>query len=153
MKRKFFGMSVTVRDTEWNRLFSDLLLLIEKTLADAKAENESLSSELEEANEKLQKTTAELTDIQLNYQNLLDEKNEFQKALEAIQDEINVRVALAEQEAEAEANAAQTDLTDIDKANEQIRDYYEQMEKLQDSMLQLQIENTLLREYIDEFTY
>lgn len=35
MKRKFFGMSVNVRDTEWNRLFSGLLLLIEKTLVDA----------------------------------------------------------------------------------------------------------------------
>ena len=32
MKRTFFGMSANVRDTEWNRLLSDLLVLIEKKL-------------------------------------------------------------------------------------------------------------------------
>ena len=88
---------------------------------------------------------------------LLAEKNDFQKAYESMQDEINAKLALMEEEEEPEEEEQETvdeleEFTDLVDANETIREYYEQLEKLQDSILSLQIENTLLREAIEEYT-
>ena len=86
----------------------------------------------------------------MNYEALLAQKNEFQNALEAMQDDLAVRLALAEEE--SKPNKQLPKYSNVDYANEQLREYYDQLQKLQDSVLTLQIENTLLRETIDEYT-
>ena len=69
-----------------------------------------------------------------------------------MQDDVAARLALAEEESKINANKRLPVYSNVDYANEQLREYYDQMQKLQDSILTLQIENTLLREKIDEFT-
>ncbi len=129
-----------------------LLEEAEAKFAVAEAEAAALSTELDETKAQLAETVEELLKANLNYQNLLDEKNEFQTALETMQDDVAARLALAEEESKINANKRLPVYSNVDYANEQLREYYDQMQKLQDSILTLQIENTLLREKIDEFT-
>ena len=100
--------------------------------------------------DELDETSAELLQANMNYEALLAQKNEFQNALEAMQDDLAVRLALAEEE--SKPNKQLPKYSNVDYANEQLREYYDQLQKLQDSVLTLQIENTLLRETIDEYT-
>ena len=128
----------------------ELLAASEQKLADAEAEITGLSTELEETNAKLEETSAELLQANMTYEALLEQKNEFQHALESMQDDLAARIALAEEE--AKPNKQLPKYSNVDYANDQLREYYDQLQKLQDSVLTLQIENTLLREKIDEFT-
>ena len=105
----------------------------------------------------MEASKAQYTELSLAYKGLLEQKNEFQNALETLQDDINVRVALAE-EAEKEDTESEVlpiapeEYTDLEDANAQVREYYEQLEKLEDAMISLEIENQILRERIEEYT-
>ena len=95
-------------------------------------------------------TKDELASLTVNYEGLLEQKNDIQKAMEAFQDNLEARIALDEEnEVESEEPPV---MVEIDKANDVIEDYYLQMQKLEDSNHQLEIENALLREIIAGYT-
>ncbi len=76
-----------------------------------------------------------------------------------MQDEINVQLALMEKEEEQntetetgfELPPEPEEITDLEDANAALRELYDQLEKLHDANMSLQIENSLLRETIEEF--
>ena len=76
-----------------------------------------------------------------------------------MQDEINARLALMEKEEEQhpetetgfELTPEPEEITDLEDANAALRELYDQLEKLNDANISLQIENMLLRETIEEF--
>ena len=126
-------------------------------VAELSTKYETAEAEKAELSKQLEASKAQYTELSLAYEGLLEQKNEFQNALETLQDDINVRLALAE---EAEKEVAESEVlpiepeeyTDLEDANAQVREYYEQLEKLEDAMISLEIENQILRERIEEYT-
>ena len=77
-------------------------------IAEAQTKLETATAEKEALEAKLTETENQLTELTLNYEGLVQQRDEYQKALEAKQDEINAQKMMEELNAVTESAPKQT---------------------------------------------
>ena len=105
----------------------------------------------------LEALQTQYTELSINYQALIQDKDDFQKAYEAMEDDVNARLALAQTEEESDdEDDDSSDVVDISEVDftdeEQIRAFSEKYMDLVEAYDRLTIENLLLREQIENYT-